>query len=282
MIRLSSAEEMRAWSRDCHRQGKRIGFVPTMGFLHDGHLSLVDVAARSSDVVVVSIFVNPTQFGPTEDFDSYPRNLERDLQLLEGKGVDSVYLPDRSAMYGPDYATDVEVKGLDKHLCGASRPGHFKGVATIVAKLFHAVQPDVAVFGQKDAQQAAILKRMTEDLDFGIEIVTAPIIREADGLAMSSRNVRLTPEHRRQAPALYQALCHARSAFETGERVAESLLEIVRSHLAKHATLGKIDYVELVDLANLQPVNQVQRPTLLALAVFFGGVRLIDNVELHP
>lgn len=280
MIRLHTASEMREWTRAQHASGKRVGFVPTMGFLHDGHLSLVDIAAESSDLVVVSIFVNPTQFGPNEDFEKYPRDMDGDLAKLESRGVAAVYLPDSSTMYPDGYATYVNVHHLGDHLCGASRPNHFRGVTTVVTKLFHAVRPDVAVFGQKDAQQAAIIKRMTVDLDFGIDIILGPILREPDGLAMSSRNVRLNEDHRAQAPALQRALKQAQERFTEGEKSASVLKREVESFIGQDAQDGRIDYVEIVDLDQLQPIETVDVPALLAIAVFFGDVRLIDNVEL--
>ena len=280
MIHLHTASEMREWTRQQHASGKRIGFVPTMGYLHDGHLSLVDIAAEHSDLVVVSIFVNPTQFGPNEDFDKYPRDMDGDLAKLEARGVAAVYLPEKSTMYPDGYATYVTVDRLGEHLCGASRPIHFRGVTTVVTKLFHAVQPDVAVFGQKDAQQAAIIKRMTVDLDFGLEIMTGPILREEDGLAMSSRNVRLSDEHRAQAPALRRGLKRAFELFQAGNRSANELKQAVEQVIYSDAPAGKVDYIEIVDLDQLQPATVIESPSLLAIAVYFGDVRLIDNVEL--
>ncbi|MCB2198037.1 pantoate--beta-alanine ligase [bacterium] len=280
MIRLQTATEMREWSQLQHASGKRIGFVPTMGFLHEGHLTLVDIAAEQSDLVVVSIFVNPTQFGPNEDFDKYPRDMEGDLAKLEARGVVAVYLPEISSMYPDGYATYVAVERLGDHLCGASRPNHFRGVTTVVTKLFHAVHPDVAVFGQKDAQQAAIIKRMTIDLDFGTEIILGPILREKDGLAMSSRNVRLSDVHRAQAPALQRGLKSAWKLYNAGVRSATDLKREVETTLKQDAPDGRVDYIEIVDLDQLQPVATIDVPALLAIAVFFGDVRLIDNVEL--
>lgn len=276
-----SAADVREWSLRQRAAGKRVGFVPTMGYLHDGHLSLVDHAKKNADVVVVSIFVNPTQFGPNEDFESYPRDEERDLQRCRERGVDVVFFPSVAEMYSEDYATYVTVDGLTEKLCGASRPGHFRGVATIVTKLFHSVLPDVAVFGQKDAQQVRVIQRMTEDLQFGISIVVAPIVREEDGLAMSSRNIRLAKEHRAQAPTLRRSLLEARKLFEAGEKDAQKLIDAVRGTIAEGAPDGEIDYAEIVGWNRIKPIEIIQEKALLAIAVRFGEVRLIDNTILE-
>jgi len=278
---FASAEEMQVWSLAQKSMGYLVGFVPTMGYLHEGHLSLIDVAKRETDKVVVSIFVNPTQFGPGEDYESYPRNMERDLQFCEERGVDGVYLPEVKKMYGHGYQTFVEVGKLSENLCGGGRPGHFKGVTTVVTKLFNAVRPNVAVFGQKDAQQARIIERLTEDLQFGIKIVIAPIVREDDGLAMSSRNVRLLPEHRKQAIALNAALKEASNAFEAGDRKSKVLTGIVRDKINSDAPDGEVEYIEMVDWINLKPIDNPRRTALLAVAVKFGDVRLIDNTLLE-
>lgn len=280
MKTLATADEMRSWSWVRRAEGQRIGFVPTMGFLHEGHLSLVDLAAQHSDTVVVSIFVNPTQFNRSSDLESYPRDMKRDLALLEQRSVAAVYLPSAVEMYPEGFASWVSVEGLTELMEGAKRPGHFKGVATVVSKLFHAVQPDVAVFGQKDAQQAAVIQRMTRDLDFGIEILLGPTQREEDGLAMSSRNVNLTSEHRRQASVLFQALGLARQRFDEGEREVSALTSLVRETIADRAPDGRVDYVEVADRETLHPVNRIESKALMALAVYFGEVRLIDNVLL--
>ncbi|HEB84713.1 MAG TPA: pantoate--beta-alanine ligase, partial [Bacteroidetes bacterium] len=227
---------------------------------------------------VVSIYVNPTQFGPNEDFETYPRDEERDLRLCGERGVDVVWLPASAEMYPPGYDSFVEVERLGETLCGASRPGHFRGVCTIVAKLFNVVRPHVAVFGRKDAQQARIIRQMSEDLHLGVRIVVAPIVREEDGLALSSRNVRLAPEHRAQAPALFRALSAARRAFDEGERDPGRLVAQVRRMLEEQAPDGEIDYIELVSWETMHPVQRADESCLLALAVRFGGVRLIDNI----
>ena len=275
---LKTKQEVREAVRAARCRGLSIGFVPTMGYLHEGHLSLARRARAENEVVVVSIYVNPTQFGPNEDLARYPRDLERDLDLCREVGVDIVWNPDE--MYEPGHRTWVVVGDLTERLCGASRPTHFRGVTTVVTKLFGVVQPDHAYFGQKDAQQAFVIRRMTRDLDLGVDIVVCPTVREADGLAMSSRNVYLTPEQRAQAPTLRRALLAAEEMVAAGERRAAAILARVEEVLAE-ATLGRIDYVEIVDTDLLQGVEAVDRESLLALAVFFGTTRLIDNTLLR-
>ena len=276
---LKTKQEVREAVRAARCRGLSIGFVPTMGYLHEGHLSLARRARAENEVVVVSIYVNPTQFGPNEDLARYPRDLERDLDLCREVGVDIVWNPDE--MYEPGHRTWVVVGDLTERLCGASRPTHFRGVTTVVTKLFGVVQPDHAYFGQKDAQQAFVIRRMTRDLDLGVDIVVCPTVREADGLAMSSRNVYLTPEQRAQAPTLRRALLAAEDMVAAGERRAAAILARVEEVLAE-ATLGRIDYVEIVDTDLLQGVEAVEGESLLALAVFFGATRLIDNTLLRP
>ncbi len=273
--------EMRDWSLQTRTNGKKIGFVPTMGFLHEGHLSLVDLAKYHTDQTVVSIFVNPTQFAPGEDFVTYPRDEERDLKLLEERKVDVVFIPNVEEMYPRGYRTYVEVENLGSYLCGSSRPGHFRGVTTIVTKLFHTVLPHLAVFGQKDAQQARIIMQMTDDLQFGIKILLGPIIRDHDGLALSSRNVRLTPEHRKQAPVIFRGLLAAEEIYREGEYRSSDLKNIIRETLSMQAPDGIVDYIEIVDWTTLQPIDLAKRECLLAVAVKFGDVRLIDNVLLE-
>lgn len=253
-----------------------VGFVPTMGYLHEGHVSLARRARDECDRVVASIFVNPTQFGANEDLSKYPRDLKRDLTLLEAAGVDLVWTPDNETMYPPNFATWVEVEGLTKPLEGASRPGHFRGVTTIVAKLFNAVQPQKAYFGQKDAQQAAVIRQMTRDLNFPIEIVVCPIVREADGLAMSSRNTYLSPDERQAATILFRALTAAKSAYERGERKAETLRNIMASVLATEPR-AQVQYVSVADYDTLEELHTVTGKTLFSMAVFMGKTRLIDN-----
>ena len=259
--------------------GRTVGLVPTMGYLHEGHASLARRARAENDLVVLSIFVNPTQFAPGEDLDRYPRDLPHDLAVAESTGVDLVFSPTVEEMYEPGHATWVEVERLGDHLCGASRPGHFRGVATVVTKLLAVCRPDRAYFGQKDAQQAFIIRRMAADLDLGADIVVCPIIREADGLAMSSRNVYLTSEERTQAPVLFAALRDGEALIESGEREAAAVLLAVRSGL-EMAPLARVDYVELVSTDTLAPVEPLRGEVLLAAAVWFGRTRLIDNVVL--
>lgn len=273
--------EMRARAEDLRRDGRRICVVPTMGFLHDGHVALLRDGRARADVLVFTLFVNPTQFGPNEDLSLYPRDEEGDLAKARAAGVDIAFCPDPSSMYGPRHQTHVEVRALSEPLCGVSRPGHFRGVATVVTKLFHLTMPHVAIFGQKDYQQLAIIRQMVEDLDFGVEIVGAPIHREPDGLAMSSRNVYLTPEERAQAPSLHRGLEAARAAFDAGERSASAILAHARRPI-EAAGLIRIDYVELRDAISLEPIEHVVRPAVLAVAAFLGRARLIDNTVLTP
>ncbi len=247
-----------------------------MGALHAGHLSLVDLARDAADVVIVSVFVNPTQFGPGEDYDRYPRDLDRDAALLRDRGVDAVFAPAPGTMFPPDHRTTVTVRGLTDGLCGRNRPGHFDGVATIVAKLFAAVEPDIAVFGQKDAQQLAVIRRFTADLDFGVAILAAPIVREPDGLAMSSRNAYLSPEERSQAPVLHRALALGARLAADGETDPAVVVNRIRLVLAE-APSAEVEYVEIVDAGTIAPVERVKSGDLLAAAVRFGATRLIDN-----
>ncbi|HSA99027.1 MAG TPA: pantoate--beta-alanine ligase [Anaerolineales bacterium] len=257
-----------------------VGLVPTMGYLHEGHLSLVRRAREACDHVVVSIFVNPTQFGPKEDLSKYPRDLDRDLSLLGSLGVDLVWTPTEQVMYPQGYQTWVEVERITHPLEGSMRPGHFRGVTTIVAKLFTGVQPHKAYFGQKDAQQAAVIRQMTRDLNFPIEIVVCPIVREPDGLAMSSRNVYLDPEQRKAATVLYRSLCAAKNAYENGERQAEKLRQIMRDVLATEL-LAQLQYVSCADYDTLEELETITGKTLLSMAVFVGKTRLIDNFVLE-
>ena len=267
---------MRAKSEDLRRDGRRIAVVPTMGALHDGHLALLRAARGKADVVILTIFVNPTQFGPHEDLAKYPRDEAGDLARARTCGIDLAFCPDAAAMYPPGSQTFVEVRELQKPLCGASRPGHFAGVATVVSKLFHLTQPHVAVFGEKDYQQLAIIRRMVRDLDFAIEIAGVPIVREPDGLALSSRNAYLSSEQRRAARSLSAGLAAAETAFAAGERSAAALVAAA-SALITAEPQARIDYVELRDAEDLTPVERVARPAVRALAVFVGTTRLIDN-----
>jgi pantoate--beta-alanine ligase len=279
---VRAPSEMRALADAWRAERKRIAFVPTMGYLHRGHVALLEDARRRGDVLVLSIFVNPTQFGPKEDLSRYPRDLDGDLGKAAGAGVDVAFVPDAEAMYPPGYQTFVAVRELEKGLCGDRRPGHFVGVATVVLKLFHVVQPHVACFGEKDYQQLQVLRRMTRDLDVGVEIVGHPIVREADGLALSSRNAYLSPDERNRALALSRALSMAHASFEDGEREAARLIDCARVTL--HLTPGvRLDYLELRDADTLETiVDRVERPAVLAIAAFVGTTRLIDNLQLRP
>jgi pantoate--beta-alanine ligase len=256
-----------------------VGLVPTMGYLHEGHLSLVRRARAECDHVAVSIFVNPTQFGPKEDLSSYPRDLERDLSLIEPLGTDLVWTSTAEIMYPKGYQTWVEVETVTRHLEGAMRPGHFRGVTTVVSKLFNAVQPHKAYFGQKDAQQAAVIRQMTRDLNFPIEIVVCPIVREPDGLAMSSRNVYLDTEERKAATVLYRALTATKNLYENGERDAEKLRQMMKEVLAIEL-LAQMQYVSCADYDTLEELETVTGKALLSMAVFVGKTRLIDNFVL--
>ena len=257
-----------------------VGFVPTMGYLHEGHLALVRQARAENPSVVVSIFVNPTQFGPREDFSRYPRDPERDLTLLEKEGADVVFIPSAAEMYPPQFNSRVEVGKIAEHLEGASRPGHFKGVTTVVAKLFNIVQPTRAYFGQKDAQQAIVIQKMAADLNMNLEIVTVPTVREPDGLAMSSRNTYLNPEERRAAAVLYQALTLAQKLWSEGEREAQRLRQEV-INLIQQQPLANIDYVSIANIETLDELDTATPPTLVSLAVKIGKTRLIDNIVLE-
>lgn len=276
MMIVSTLEELRTALPLLDRP---LGLVPTMGYLHEGHLSLARRARDECHSVAASIFVNPTQFGPNEDLSKYPRDLERDLQMLESAGVDLVWTPTPEIMYPPGFQTWVEVQEVTKPLEGAQRPGHFRGVTTVVTKLFNAVGPDRAYFGQKDAQQAAVIRRMTADLNFPIEIVVCPTVREPDGLAMSSRNVYLDAEQRQAATVLYRALSAAKAAYEKGERDAGRLRGIVEQTVGAES-LAKLQYVSCADYATLQELDHVDGKALLSMAVFFGKTRLIDNLVL--
>ena len=279
---ITSALDMQQAALALRAQGKRIGFVPTMGNLHAGHLALVRLAKQHAEVVVVSIFVNPAQFGPNEDFAAYPRTFEADRALCEEEGVDIVFHPDVPEMYPDGASVSVVENSLARALCGASRPGHFDGVCTVVAKLFNLVQPHVAVFGEKDGQQLRIIRRMVRDLRFTVEIVPGPTVREPDGLAQSSRNQYLTPEQRPQAVCLRRALDEAERRFAAGERDPQKLVAAMRAVIEKQPA-AKIDYVALVDDETLQPLaGPIVRPALAALAVWVGQPRLIDNAVLRP
>ena len=257
-----------------------VGFVPTMGYLHEGHLTLVKQARIENSAVIVSIYVNPAQFGPREDFGAYPRDLKRDLELLQGEGVDIVFVPSDDEMYPPEFRSWVDVEKVTERLEGASRPGHFRGVATVVAKLFNIVQPSRAYFGQKDVQQVMVIKRMAADLNMGIEIVVVPTVRESDGLAMSSRNIYLSPKERQAATILFKALILARQSGQSGEKDAEKIRRQMAALIQKEP-LAQIDYVSIADAGTLEELSLLDRPAVASLAVRIGKTRLIDNMLLE-
>ena len=268
-------------ARKARRQlGGSVGFVPTMGCLHEGHLSLVKRARKENSTVVVSIFVNPTQFGQSEDFGEYPRDLDRDLEMLEGEKTDIVFVPSEEEMYPDGFNSWVDVEGVTERLEGASRRGHFRGVATVCLKLFNIVQPTRAYFGQKDAQQAVVITRMVNDLNMGLEIVVAPTVRESDGLAMSSRNTYLGPREREAAPVLFQALSLAEGLWRGGERDAAKIRRKMTALIHKEP-LARIDYVSIADASTLEELEKIDRPALVSLAVKIGKTRLIDNITLR-
>ncbi|MBN2489728.1 MAG: pantoate--beta-alanine ligase [Planctomycetes bacterium] len=277
---VSTLAETTAAVAAVRARGRRIGFVPTMGALHAGHLSLVAAAVAAGEAAVASIFVNPLQFGPGEDLATYPRDLAGDLRKLESAATELVFTPSPAELYPAGFATRVEVTGLADELCGRFRPGHFRGVTTVVAKLFHIVHPDRAYFGAKDYQQAALIRRMAVDLNLGVEVVVLPTVREADGLAMSSRNQRLDREARRRARALHRGLAAAAAAFAAGEREAERLAAAARAVMESTAGV-EVQYCDVVDAERICPITTVRGRALLAVAAFVGGVRLIDNVVLE-
>ncbi len=281
MLICRDALSMHAWSRERHAEGQRIGCVPTMGALHIGHMALIDEAQRISDAVVVSIFVNPLQFNRGDDFEHYPRPIDEDVEACRAAGVDAVYAPTAAAMYPVGFQTHVEPGVLAESLEGAGRPGHFRGVATVVTKLFGAIQPDVAVFGRKDFQQLAIIRRMVADFDMDIEIVEVPTVREADGLAISSRNQRLGADDRKASVCVVQALREVTDALAAGEHDADRLIAIGTRRIASEPR-ARLEYLQIVDPGTLAPVAVVQQPATILAAVWFGDVRLIDNLPLAP
>jgi len=273
---IRTVKEMQQRAEELRLAGRRIGFVPTMGYLHEGHLSLLNLARKHSDITVMSIFVNPTQFGPNEDYDRYPRDFARDERLARERGCDILFYPSVHEMYPKPYRTYVSVEEITDVLCGASRPGHFRGVATVVTKLFNIVKPHVAVFGQKDAQQAIVIKQMVRDLNMDVEILVAPIVREPDGLAMSSRNTYLNEKERQDALVLYRSLKKAEELIRQGERDASRIKQEMKT-MIRSADTAKIDYVEIVDTTNLKSLDTLKGEVLIALAVWIGKTRLIDN-----
>lgn len=276
MKRISRISDLRNIITEEKKRGRKIAFVPTMGFLHQGHLTLIDQAKKTGAFLVVSIFVNPLQFGPNEDLTRYPRDIERDALLVEGAGVDVLFHPTVEEMYPDKMITFVEVGELDAMLCGANRPGHFRGVATVVNKLFNIVQPDMAFFGQKDYQQYLIIKRMVNDLNLPIQIRPVPIVREDDGLAMSSRNIFLNPDQRQEALILSKSLNEAERSIKMGQKSAREIEEQIKESITLESQ-GVIDYVEVRDASDLTEVTDIKQPVLIALAVKFGTTRLIDN-----
>jgi len=270
---------MRTYSENARREGKRVGFVPTMGALHAGHMSLVDYARSACDALVVSIFVNPMQFDRADDLDGYPRTWQADLEMCAGHGVDVVYYPTADLMYPQGFQTKVSLGPMTQGLCGVHRPGHFDGVTTVVLKLFNAVQPHLAVFGEKDYQQLTVIKRMVRDLDLGVEVMGRPTVREKDGLALSSRNVRLSPQERGEALCLWRGLNQAREMAQGGEKKA-SRLKIAAEAEIKAVASARLEYLEIVAADDLTPLEVLDRPARMAMAVWVGGTRLIDNAPL--
>ena len=276
MIISESVQEVRKVTANWKKRGFSVGLVPTMGYLHPGHISLIERARKENDMVVVSIFVNPIQFGPNEDLDKYPRDMAHDREVCEKAGAELIFAPEPSEMYPSENLVFVDIKELGNGLCGAKRPGHFRGVCTVVSKLFNIVLPDRAYFGEKDAQQLAIIRRMVKDLNFGTEIVSCPIVREPDGLAMSSRNLYLSPEERKAALSLSRSLSAAKELMRKGEKDSVKIREAIVAGISSEP-LVKIDYAEIVDSADLSPVEKIEKPVLAAAAVYFGKTRLIDN-----
>jgi pantoate--beta-alanine ligase len=277
MIVITKIKDMQTAMQQYRREGKTIGFVPTMGYLHEGHAALIQKAREENDIVALSVFVNPLQFGPNEDFERYPRDLERDQRIAKEHGVDVFFSPDVKEMYPHPLSVQVVVKERVDVLCGKSRPGHFDGVATVLTKLFHIVMPDRAYFGLKDAQQVAVVDGLIRDFHFPIELVAVPTVREEDGLAKSSRNVYLSPEERKEAPALYKALLQAKAAVENGERNAEAVCALVKQYIQTN-TRAEIDYAEIYSYPDLKPLETLAGKVIIAVAVRFANARLIDNI----
>jgi len=276
---ITTIDELKKEIKEIKAQNKQIGFVPTMGYLHEGHRSLMKKAREENEVVVLSIFVNPLQFGPNEDLESYPRDFARDQKAAEEEGVDIIFHPDPAEMYPEELSVTVQVKKRTNVLCGASRPGHFDGVATVLTKLFHLVQPDRAYFGKKDAQQAAVVEGLVQDFNFPLQVVPVDTVREPDGLAKSSRNVYLTEKERAQAPALYRSLKLGEDMIRAGERNPETIISVIKDKILTE-TSGEIDYVNLLSYPNLETIETIQGTCIIALAVKFSKARLIDNIIL--
>ena len=276
---IAQTREMQRRAEQLRQQGMSIAFVPTMGFLHEGHISLMREGRKRADCLVASIFVNPTQFGPKEDFDKYPRDLQRDFKLIQGAGVDICFTPSVAEIYPDGFQTFVEVERVTKNLCGSSRPGHFRGVTTVVAKLFNIVKPHVAIFGQKDYQQLITIKQMVKDLNMNIAVIGMPTVREADGLAMSSRNTYLNPKKRKEAARLYRSLVKGKELFALGERSAATILQEVK-RIIEEDEAAVIDYVKICDAHTLEDIEKIKGEAVIALAVKMGKTRLIDNIIL--
>ena len=274
---VSSVEEVRNQVKEWRKQGLTVGLVPTMGYLHEGHQSLIKASVENNDRTVVSVFVNPIQFGPNEDLATYPRDLDRDSKLCEETGADLIFHPEKENMYDDDFCTYIDMDSVTKNLCGKTRPTHFRGVCTVVGKLFNIVAPDRAYFGQKDAQQLAVIRRMVRDLNFDLEIVGCPIIREDDGLAKSSRNTYLSEEERKAALVLSRSLKEGKALIESGEKDAKKVVDSIRK-VIETEPLAKIDYVEAVDFDTIEPIETINNNTLVAIAVYIGKTRLIDNI----
>jgi pantoate--beta-alanine ligase len=278
---INSIKEMKAFVSRARQMGKNIAFVPTMGFFHEGHLSLMREGRKRGDLLVVSLFVNPTQFGPSEDFKDYPRDFERDRKMAEGVGADILFVPETMEMYPPNHQTLVRVEKVTQGLCGRSRPFHFQGVTTVVNMLFNIVMPHVAIFGEKDFQQLVAIQQMVRDLHMDVEVVGMAIVREADGLAMSSRNTYLQPDERKTALSLYQSLKRAEALLRKGERRAETILKEVREVLLSQPLI-KIDYIQICDANTLEDVQEIERDVVVAIAAYVGQTRLIDNLIYRP
>jgi pantoate--beta-alanine ligase len=277
---VHTIHEMQKVAEEIRHLKKRIGFVPTMGYLHEGHLSLLEIARKKADEVVVSIYVNPAQFDPNEDLSAYPRDFKRDEALLKESGTDILFYPNDIEMYGEGYQTWITVENLTRGLCGASRPTHFRGVTTICMKLFHAVKPHFAVFGQKDYQQVRVIRQMVDDLNLDLDIIVGPIIRETDGLAMSSRNQYLSVEERKSARVLFQSLELAEERVRRGEKETQPIIHAMKD-LIENTAHTRVDYIEIVDSHTLEPIDRIENQALAALAIFIGSTRLIDNRNLR-
>ncbi len=277
---IRKIKDMKEIVKRLKKEGKTVGFVPTMGYLHEGHISLIRCSKKDNDITVVSIFVNPIQFGKNEDLDRYPRDLDRDTEICKKEGVDYIFYPSADEMYPEGFSTFVEVEGITERLCGAFRPGHFKGVTTVVTKLFNIVQPDRAYFGEKDYQQLKVIQKMVKDLNMDVEVIGCPLVREKDGLALSSRNKYLTSEERKSALYISKALFRAKQMFENGEKDPVKVIDEIRKIISSQPHVKEIQYVEIVDPEKLTPKKSLEKGDVIAVAVFVGNTRLIDNIKL--